>query len=99
MSKSIEPLTPALWFQRIAIIADGQLNNLENSLRHAGHLIQLAPISFQEILMPILDEDEFEALLDAGELDTAARRLFGPDAGLLIEPAAVGEPVRAVFAC
>ena len=99
MCNNIEPLTPALWFQRIAIIASGDLGNIENSLRHAGHLIQLAPIAFRRVLPATIDEDEFEELLGTGAFDAAARQLFAPAVTLLLETETGAESMRAVIPC
>lgn len=48
---------------------------------------------------PILDEDAFEALLESGEFDTAARQLFSPPTTLLIETSSDDSPLRAIIGC
>lgn len=99
MHNNIEPLAASLWFQRIAIAASGELGSVENSLRHAAHLVQLAPLSFRRVLPEIRDEEQFESLLEASDLDTAARELFGPTTKLLVETSADDDSVRAVVCC
>ena len=99
MRNNIEPLAATLWFQRVAVVATGELGNIENSLRHAAHLVQLAPISFRRVMPTILDEDAFEALLESGNLDSAARQLFVPAMPLLVETSLAGEPARAEVDC
>ncbi|SRR5690606_4607280 len=99
MCDSIEPLAPAIWFQRIVVISAGELESVENSLRHAAHLVQLSPIPFRRVVRPILGESEFEALLEAGDLETAARQLVVPPASLIVEPGADGQQPRATIAC
>lgn len=47
----------------------------------------------------ILDEAAFEALLDSGDFDTAARQLFAPPTRVLIETSADDSPLRAVVCC
>lgn len=94
-----EPLATGLWFQRVAIVAAGELGSIENSLRHAAHLVQLAPIAFRRVMPPVLEEDAFEALLEAGDFDSAARHLFDAATALLIETRADGSPLRAVVGC
>lgn len=99
MCGSIEPLAPALWFQRIVVISTGELDSLENSLRHAAHLVRLAPVPFRRVVLPILGEREFGALLGAGDLETAAQHLVVPPASLIVEPGGDGPRSRAAIAC
>lgn len=99
MCFSNEPLSLSLWFQRIAIVATGEPGTVENSLRHAGHLVQLTPIPFRKVVPPLFDEGAFEALLDAGDFDTAARQLFVPPTTVFIETSSDDSPLRAVVAC
>lgn len=99
MCMNVEPLAARVWFQRVAVVATGELGNIENSLRHAAHLVQLAPISFRRVMPPILDEDAFEALLESGDFDTAARKLLAPPTTLLVETSAHDSPPRAVIGC
>ena len=85
MSEPIEPLVPSLWFERIEMVAGGHLGTVENTLRHAAHLLQLTPTPFREVVRLGIDEEGFEALLDAGDFDTAARHLVGQPTALSID--------------
>jgi hypothetical protein len=98
MTDEIEPLTPTLWFGRIEMIARGELPSVENSLRHAAHLLQLTPRPFRHLVRLSLDEDVFEALLEAGDVDTAARHLVAQPTALTVDKDPDG-PVRAVISC
>lgn len=70
------PLRADLWFERLEMVARGELGSLENSLRHTFHLVQLTPLQFRRSVRPKLDEDSFEALLEAGHLQAAATCLI-----------------------
>lgn len=98
MTDDIEPLPSALWFRRIEMIANGELDSVENSLRHAAHLLQLTPRPFRDVVRLSLDEEAFEALLEAGNLDTAARHLVAQPTALSVDQDGNG-PVRAVISC
>lgn len=99
MCQDNEPLASSGWFRRVAVIATGSLGNIENSLRHAAHLVPLAPMAFRRILPQAVDEDLFEALLEAGDCDTAARHLFGPHTALSVETLADDGAFRAIVGC
>lgn len=75
MQEDLEPLRPDLWFERVEMIAEGRLNNTERGLRHAFHLLQLTPREFRPPEYWDLDEQGYEELLSAGDLEAAARRL------------------------
>ena len=98
MTDDIEPLAAPLWFERIEMIARGELGTVENSLRHAAHLLQLAPRPLRHVVRLALEESAFEALLDAGELDRAAHHLIAQPTALSVshEP---NEPARATLSC
>lgn len=76
---------PALWFERVEKIARGGLPTIEHRLRHALHLLQLAPTPLREVARAAIDEESFEALLEAGNYDTAARHLVASPIALDID--------------
>lgn len=73
---SIASLDADLWFERLRVIMRGELRSLENSLRHAFHLAQLTPVQFRNSIRLTVDDDSFEALLEAGNLEGAAACLL-----------------------
>ena len=99
MSDSIEPLIPRLWFERIERIAQGHLGSVENALRHAAHLVQLTPDLFRDVVRLGADEERFEALLEAGDLDPAARYLIGQPTALSVEDDREEPGYRATIQC
>lgn len=52
--------------------------HLARALRQAFHLAQLAPGPIRRVLTPACREEEFERLVDTGELERAARLLVPP---------------------
>jgi hypothetical protein len=98
VTDDIEPLEPRLWFRRIEMIARGDLDGIECSLRHAGHLLQLTPRPFRHVVRPSLDEDAYEGLLEAGDYDQAARHLIAQPTALSINQQADGQ-VQAAISC
>lgn len=99
MTEFIEPLPPSLWFRRIEKIADGALGDVEHSLRHAAHLLRLAPVEYRHILRLAIEEDRFELLLANGDLDSAARELIAQPAALAVEEQEDHTSFRATIGC
>lgn len=99
MTGHVEPLDSAVWFRRIEMIARGELRSLEHALRHASHLLQLAPAPFRDVVRLAIDEDRFEALLEAEDFDTAARHLIAQPTALTIEDSLDGTKARAAISC
>lgn len=98
MTNDIEPLAAALWFRRIDMIGRGELDSVENSLRHAAHLLQLTPHPFRHLVRLSVDEAVFESLLEAEEFDAAARYLVAQPTALSVDEVP-GDPVRATIGC
>lgn len=99
MTEHIEPLDSALWFRQIEKIAQGQLAGMEQSLRHASHLLQLTPLRFREVVRLAIEEEAFEAMLSSGDFDTAARHLIAQPAALAVEDHDDGQSFRATISC
>ena len=94
MQEDIEPLPDWLWFERMELIARREMSSTENALRHALHLLQLTPRQFRPREYSALDEAHYEALLDAGDFEAAARRLVAtPTLSVSAAPAAGGVKV------
>ena len=94
MQEDIEPLPECLWFERIELIARREFPSTEHALRHALHLLQLTPRQFRPPEYNALDEAHYEALLEAGDLEAAARRLVtAPTLSVSAAPAAGGVKV------
>lgn len=99
MTDFVEPLPPELWFERLEMIASGNMPSVESALRHASHLLQLAPMSFRDIARPTLEENSLEALLEAGDLDTAARYLVAQPLALSLTPGGDRGRVQVTISC
>lgn len=95
----IAPLCADVWFARIEKLARGELHSLERSLRHLFHLVQLTPPQFRHLVHSELDEEQFEVLLDAGELDLAASSLLARPLRLAIAPDGANGLVTARIQC
>ena len=99
MDEEIEPLDAAMWCRRIEMIANRELGSVENALRHASHLMLLAPAPFRQHVGFAIDEQRFEALLDCGEFDAAARYLLAQPSAMTIRPAADADAITATIKC
>lgn len=83
-SADIEPLAPELWFAALKHLSERQAAggaNVESLLRHAFHLLQLAPLPLRGVVRCELNEEKFERLLECDAFDAAAVALVGPPAG------------------
>lgn len=84
----IEPLEPDLWFAALAQLSRRRAaaagGGVETLLRHAYHLVQLAPAPLRTVVRSDLDEVSFEALLECEAFDSAAMALVGPPAGFTL---------------
>jgi len=99
MGKEMEPLDGVLWFRRIEMIANRRLGCVGNSLRHASHLMLLAPAPFRQHIGLVIDEEQFEALLDSEDFDSAARHLVAQQGVLTFERATDATPIKATIGC
>jgi hypothetical protein len=95
---SIEPLGLKTWFGSVARLSAKAVAApaaVGPALRHAYHLVQLAPYPLRSSISAALNERAFEDLLEAGIHDIAAQALVGSPAGLAL----VRQPdSKAIFA-
>jgi hypothetical protein len=99
MTRYVEPLDAAIWFRRIEMIAQGAFVSLESSLRHASHLLQLTPLALRPLVGLSTDVENFEELLEAGNLDTAARFLVAQPTALSVHDEPGARRIRATIQC
>lgn len=83
MSKrSIEPLDPETWFERLEKLLDearsGQGTSEGTLVRQACYLVKLAPGPFADLVPTGLGEAELEKMLDCGAYESAVMVLVGP---------------------
>lgn len=102
MTEDIEPLSPVLWFQSFEVLR-ARLEQVwglspESHLRHAYHLLQLAPIPLRNLLQPEVTEAEYESLLAAERFDAASIALLGPGFGYQVYREAGETSTTAVLA-
>jgi hypothetical protein len=78
---AIEPLEPQSWFRALAKLAErtgrASSDEPEPLLRHAYHLLQLAPRPLGDTVRSDLTEAKYEQLLDCGAFEAAAVGLVG----------------------
>ena len=98
MQQDIEPLEPEAWFERIEMIANDQMGSTENALRHALHLLQLSPREFRPREYEAIDEESYEALLESGDLDGAARRLVSAPT-LAVSTTSIPDGIEVAIRC
>lgn len=79
--QDIEPLEPAMWFGAIAKLEQRRIRSAEiefdRLLRHAYHLLQLTPRPLRSIIRSELSETQYDVLLGARALESAAMGLIG----------------------
>jgi hypothetical protein len=76
----IEPLETGLWFQewgKLVLRSRETDEELERVLRHAFHLVQLAPRPLRHVISCPLSEQQFEAVLEAQAWESATVALLG----------------------
>ena len=99
MPRDLDPLSSEIWFERIGLIAAGVLAGVEQSLRHAYHLQQIAPRALRESIQPAIGEDDFEELLASGDFGAAARSLVGKPMSLDVQAGNDALEKIAIVAC
>jgi hypothetical protein len=77
----IEPLDPQSWFRALGKMAErvgeASSDQHESLLRHAFHLLQLAPRPLRSLVRTDLTEAQYEQLLDCEAFESAAVGLVG----------------------
>lgn len=74
----IKPLDAATWFRAINSFSERARESafdLEDQLRHAYHLMQMAPLPIRQIVKPACDEVKFEQFLACEAFETAVLAL------------------------
>ena len=97
--RSIEPLDPQTWFERVARLLEAaqtiEIQSPEALIRQAYHLVKLAPGPFRDILPVDMDEDAVEALLDCGGYESAVMALIGSQTSFTVRKDASRSEVSA----
>jgi hypothetical protein len=99
MADYVEPLEPTVWFSRIDKIASGGLLSVEHCLRHAMHLLLLTPLPLRPNVGLAIKEDVFEAFLEAGDFDAAAKHLIAQPAALSVNASDGAKRIDATIRC
>ncbi len=96
-ASAIEPLEPALWFERFALLGsraqDSGLEMPEPLLRHFFHLVQLTPAPLVHLCGVQVCEASFEQLLEMEHYDCAALLLLGQGFDFAISKSVDGRAV------
>lgn len=74
-------LDPKTWLERIDLLLAGlgdDASSPDRHIRKAYHLVQLAPEPIAMRLSGVIEESEFEAMLDSGHYVPAVAALIGP---------------------
>lgn len=77
---NIEPLEPTIWLLQLKKLAESipaEEAELMRALRRAFYLVQLAPRPLRHVIACAEPEQQFEKLLQAGDLLAAAEALAG----------------------
>lgn len=86
-SGDVEPLETGLWLQEWDKLASRSLiddQDLERVLRHAFHLVQLAPRPLRHLINCAVSEEQYEIMLEVGAWDSAAISLIGDQLGISV---------------
>ncbi|WP_156169895.1 hypothetical protein [Aurantiacibacter luteus] len=79
MGDENERMVASVWHKRILLLEErvsGAEAEIESALRHAFHLVQLAPPPFDTAVYNLPDEAEYESRLEAGRYVQAAEALL-----------------------